>query len=272
MPELPEVEATRSRIEQTALGRRIVAVDDSDRYVCRPHAAGEIRRALVGRRLTAAHRQGKAMWCDTSGLGRLRTPGPVLGIHLGISGGLIIAPPGAAAETDASLSRYERAARDGHLVRFALTFDDGTTLRLVDPRRLARVRLDPPIDTVGPDAQSMTMAQFTAAIRRGSTSIKARLLDQTALSGVGNILADQTLWSARVNPLTSVRDLSEPDVRRLARALRMAIRAALAGGGVEALAIVPHRRPGGRCPRCRGPMRNAHVAGRSTWWCAREQP
>jgi formamidopyrimidine-DNA glycosylase len=271
MPELPEVEATRSRIQQTALGRRIVTVDDSDRYVCRPHAVGEIRDAIVGRRLTAVHRQGKAMWCDTSEVGRSRIPGPTLGIHLGISGGLVIVPSGSVAAADANLSRYERAARDGRLVRFALTFDDGTTLRLVDPRRLARVRLNPPIDTVGPDAQMMSSAEFAAAIRRGSTPIKARLLDQTALSGVGNILADHVLWLARVCPLRSVRDLSDPDVRRLGRALRVAIRDALAGGGVSTLAIVPHRQPGGRCPRCGGLMHNGRVAGRATWWCGLEQ-
>ncbi len=271
MPELPEVEATRSRIQRDALRRRIVAVDDSDRYVCRPHPAGEIHDALLGRRLTAAHRQGKAIWCDTSGTGRSRTPGPILGVHLGISGGLIIAPRGVVADAEAGLSRYERAARDGHLVRFALTFDDGTTLRLVDPRRLARVRLDPPIHTVGPDALTITPAQFASAIRRGSAPIKARLLDQSALSGVGNILADQTLWQARVCPLTSVRDLSDANIRRLARALRAAIRAALAGGGVADLAIVAHRQPDGHCPRCGAPMRYAHIAGRSTWWCSQEQ-
>src|SRR3954467_2976000 len=82
MPELPEVERARALIEERALGRRIAAVDDSDTYVCRPHAPGEIAGALGGRELTSANRRGKAMWCDTDG-------GPVLGLHLGMAGRLL---------------------------------------------------------------------------------------------------------------------------------------------------------------------------------------
>ena len=84
MPELPEVESARAVIERAALGRLIVEVDDSDTYVCRPHRPGEIRSALLGRRLTAAHRRGKTLWCDTG-------DGPVLGLHLGMSGKIVIA-------------------------------------------------------------------------------------------------------------------------------------------------------------------------------------
>ena len=90
MPELPEVESARAAIERAALNRRINDVDDSDTYVCRPHAPGEIRAALVGRSLTAANRQGKSIWCDTSGLGRSHTPGPELAIHLGMSGHILV--------------------------------------------------------------------------------------------------------------------------------------------------------------------------------------
>src|SRR5215207_3821421 len=83
MPELPEVERARAVIEAVALGRRIVAVDDTDTYVCRPHAPGEIAAALVGRELLAAQRRGKAMWVTTDG-------GPVLGLHLGMSGRIVV--------------------------------------------------------------------------------------------------------------------------------------------------------------------------------------
>ena len=86
MPELPEVETARSLIADTALYRRIVDVDDSDTFVCRPHSPGQLRDALAGRTLTAVHRRGKAMWCETSGDGRSMAPGPDLGIHLGMGG------------------------------------------------------------------------------------------------------------------------------------------------------------------------------------------
>ncbi len=98
MPELPEVETARAAIERAGLGRRIVEVDDSDTYVCRPHAPGEIRAALIGRTLTGAFRRGKTMWCETSGVGRSRTPGPVLGLHLGMSGHILITEPGRSAD------------------------------------------------------------------------------------------------------------------------------------------------------------------------------
>ena len=84
MPELPEVESARAVIARAALGRRIVDVDDSDTFVCRPHAPGEIRSALRGRSLTEVHRRGKSMWCETS------SDGPVLGIHLGMSGRIVV--------------------------------------------------------------------------------------------------------------------------------------------------------------------------------------
>src|SRR6201999_1969801 len=87
VPELPEVESARAVIERAGLGRLIVDVDDTDSYECRPHPPGEIRSALVGRKLTAAHRRGKSMWCDTG------DDGPLLGIHLGMSGKIVIAGP-----------------------------------------------------------------------------------------------------------------------------------------------------------------------------------
>ena len=86
MPELPEVESARAVIERKGLRRRIVDVDDSDTFVCRPHAPGEIRHALLGGELIAAMRRGKSMWCQTDA-----SPGVTLGIHLGMSGKIVIA-------------------------------------------------------------------------------------------------------------------------------------------------------------------------------------
>lgn len=152
MPELPEVESARAVIERAALGRRIVEVEDSDTYECRPHAPGDIRAALLGRRLTEACRMGKSMWCTTSGVGRARTPGPLLGIHLGMSGKIVIAD-GRGTEIDGG-DHWERgrAPGDHRFARFAVGFADGGSLILVDPRRLGRVRLDPPLEALGPDA------------------------------------------------------------------------------------------------------------------------
>src|SRR3954453_12617686 len=99
VPELPEVGSARRVIELAALGRKIVDVDETDSYECSPHPPGEIRAALLGRRLTAAHRRGKRILCAPSGDGRSRTPGPILGLPLGMSGKIVIAD-GRGAEID----------------------------------------------------------------------------------------------------------------------------------------------------------------------------
>jgi formamidopyrimidine-DNA glycosylase len=271
LPELPEVESARSVIARAALGREIVEVDDSDRYECRPHAPGEIRAALLGRALTAAHRRGKSMWCDTSGVGRASAPGPALGVHLGMSGKIVIAD-GEGGEVDGG-DYWERgrAAGDYRFQRFALTFADGGSLLLIDPRRLGRVRLDPPIENLGPDAQSIRPAEFRSMLARGTAPVKARLLDQDAIAGIGNLLADQVLWLAKLKPSRPVGDLTRTEVDRLGRATHRAITAAIGGGGVHTLEVVPFRKAGAHCPRCGAEMTRGVVGGRTTWWCPREQ-
>jgi formamidopyrimidine-DNA glycosylase len=272
MPELPEVESARQVIERTALRRAIEDVDDTDTYECRPHQPGEIRTALLGRRLTAAHRRGKSMWCETSGVGRSRRPGPVLGIHLGMSGRMVFGD-GHGDEVDGGdYWQRGRAAGDLRFTRFALRFADGTYLVLVDPRRLGRVRLDPPVEALGPDAREVTGAEFRALMARSTAPVKARLLDQNAIAGVGNLLADHALWLAKVNPGRPADELSQVEVDRLYRGVRKAVESAVDGGGVHTLSVVPARMPDGRCPRCGAPMRRGTVGGRTTWWCTREQP
>ncbi len=262
MPELPEVESARRVLAEHSLGRRIVAVDDTDTYVCRPHSPGQLATALVGRQLTAVHRRGKSMWCLTSG--------PVLGIHLGMSGRIVFGD-GRGGEVDGGdYWDRGRAAGDHRFTRFRLDFADRTYVLLVDPRRLGRVRLDPPVERLGPDALDVTATQFRA-LARGTAPIKARLLDQEALAGVGNLLADQALWQARLHPAKPVGELSRTEVDRLHRAVRSAVGTAVDNGGVHHLPIVAARVAGATCPRCRAPMVRGTVGGRTTGWCSREQ-
>ena len=271
MPELPEVESARALIERAALGREIVDVDDRDTYVSRPHRPGEIRAALLGRRLTVAHRRGKSMWFDTSGTGRSATAGPALGIHLGMSGKIVIADGHGNEIEGGDYWERGRASGDHRFSRFSLTFADGGSLLLVDPRRLGRVRLDPPVDALGPDAREITRAQFRSAFARGTAPVKARLLDQDAIAGIGNLLADQVLWQAKIHPARPVGELDEADVDRLFRAVRRFVQSTVADGGVHTLPLVKFRTAGAHCPRCGAPMVHGKVAGRTSWWCSREQ-
>lgn len=265
MPELPEVESARAVIERAGLNRTIVDVDDSDTYETRPHSPGQIRTALLGRTLTAAHRRGKSMWVDTS------DDGPVLGIHLGMSGKIVIGDADGAEVDGGDYWERGRSAGDHRFTRFGVTFEDGGSLLLIDPRRLGRVRLDPPVEKLGPDAQFIKPPAFRALLESSGAPVKARLMDQDRIAGIGNLLADQILWAARVHPSRPADELDSDEVSRLLRATRAAIRDAIAGGGVHTLKVVAYRKKAAHCPRCRASMTQGTVGGRTTWWCSKEQ-
>jgi formamidopyrimidine-DNA glycosylase len=244
MPELPEAERARQTLEKV-LGRRIAAVDDRDTYVCRPHAPGEIADALVGHELASAHRRGKFLWLETA-------DGPVLGLHLGMAGRIALEDPGDHPQWD----------------RFAVEFDDGTRFALRDKRRLGRAVLNPDFSHVGPDAGDVGRDDFRRLIGTGRAPVKARLLDQRWISGVGNLLADEALWQARISPRRPVGELTVEELDRLRRELRAAIRSAIRKGGVHTGRFIPARDREGACPRCgHSPLERATIGGRTTYWC-----
>ncbi len=249
MPELPEAERARRQIDRV-LDREIVAVDDRDTYVCRPHAPGEIAAALVGRRLARSHRRGKFLWVETG------DGGPVLGLHLGMAGRLDVDGPPAPRDWD----------------RFAIEFAGGGRLALRDKRRLGRAVLEPDFSHVGPDAAEVPRDTFRTRVGRGTAPLKARLLDQTVIAGVGNLLADEVLWRARLSPRRLAGELETDELDRLRRELRAAVRAAITHGGVHTGDVIPHRRRDGHCPRCGTPLARDTIGGRTTYWCPACQP
>ena len=259
MPELPEAERARTTIERGALLRRIVGVDDNDSYVCRPHAPGEIADALVGRELTAAHRRGKAMWVETS------DDGPVLGLHLGMAGKIVIG------EREAGEPKPDGPVLRPQWDRFVVHFADGGTLILRDKRRLGRARLEPDLAALGPDAAEIGRDEFRARVGRGTAPLKARLMDQGVVAGVGNLLADEILWRARLDPRRPAGGLSTEELDRMRREVRAATRSALRRGGAHTGDVIAARRRGAACPRCGAEMVRATVAGRTTFWCPAEQ-
>jgi formamidopyrimidine-DNA glycosylase len=248
MPELPEAERARQQLERV-VGREIVAVDDRDTYVCRPHAPGEIAAALVGHRLTDTHRRGKFLWAETDG-------GPELGLHLGMAGSITVDEMPAPRNWD----------------RFVLDFADGGRMALRDKRRLGRAVLQPDFSHVGPDAADVGRDAVRARVARGTAPVKARLLDQNVVSGVGNLLADEILWRARLSPRRPAGELSTEEVDHLRRAMRAALRDAIRNGGAHTGHLIPHRDRDGACPRCGTPLERATIGGRTTFWCPACQP
>ena len=226
------------------LGREIVAVDDRDTYVCRPHAPGEMAAALVGRRLTATHRRGKFLWAETDG-------GPDLGLHLGMAGRIAVDEAPAPRSWD----------------RFALEFADGGRMALHDKRRLGRAMLEPDFSHVGPDAAEIGRDAFRARFGRSGAPVKARLLDQGVIAGVGNLLADEILWRARLDPRRAAGELSVEELDALRRAVRGALRDAIAQRRRAHRPAEPAPRARRRCPRCGAELERATVGGRTTYWC-----
>jgi len=229
---------------------------------------GEIRHALLGGELTTAMRTGKSMWCQVGPSSEQLT----LGIHLGMSGKIVIAGTDGAEVDGGDYWEGRRQPGDYRWARFSLIFEDGGRLMLVDPRRLGRIALNPKVERLGPDAQLITPEQFQAALAAGNAiPVKARLLDQRRIAGIGNLLADQILWSARVHPARAVGSLTASERSHLLTATHDAIGTALRDGGVHTLTIIAHRRRGATCPRDHAPMATGTIGGRTSWWCSAEQ-
>jgi formamidopyrimidine-DNA glycosylase len=265
MPELPEVEGYRALAERGALRRAIAAVDAPDAwYLKRGLVAEAARSALEGRQLLAARRRGKLLLLDAGFAAD--EPDVVLGLHFGMSGRLIL-------DGQASAERllYGPAGADVRYDRFTLHFADGGWLAMRDVRRLGAVELDPDEARLGPDALSATMPDLRRALAGSSVALKARLMDQSRLAGVGNLIADEVLWRAGLAPGRPASSLTGNELRRLHRHLTGGIADLISRGGSHTGDLQPQRRPGGVCPRDHAGLNRGVVGGRTTWWCPRHQ-
>src|SRR5438874_2408784 len=202
MPELPEVETYR-RLAERALDRTIDEVVAPDAwYLKRGLTARAAAAALTGRRFTAARRRGKTLYLDSS------DDGPVLKLGFGMSGRLVVDGIAGIDRLLGDSEAVEASARAPVLERwdrFAVRFEDGGDLRMRDPRRLGRVELDADESRLGPDAVGLTPAGLRAVLGTSTAPLKARLMDQARLAGVGNLIADELLWRAGPRPPPPVR-------------------------------------------------------------------
>jgi formamidopyrimidine-DNA glycosylase len=259
MPEGVEVEFYR-RLAERALGRTIAKVRAPDAWYLKRGLDGEtVKKALVGHRFVAARRIGKLLLLDVS------DGGPTLGLRFGMSGKLVV---DGAAGIDDLIYSSNRALEKWD--RFGVRFADGGDLVMRDSRRLGGVELDPDEGRLGHDAMVVTPAALKRALDSGAP-LKARLMDQAHLAGVGNLIADETLWRAGLDPARAARSLDANELRRLHRHLRRTVDDLLVRGGSHTGDFLPHRRPGGTCPKDGTPLVRRTVGGRTTWSCPRHQ-
>jgi len=260
VPELPEVEAYRRRAED-ALHRPLASVTVHDpRFVRGENSPRRLRRVLSGASFTAARRTGKLLVLDLDG-----TPasqGHRLGIRFGMTGSLLV--DGHAGVDELNYSSRRTGARWD---RFTVRFTDGGSLVVHDPRLLGGVVLDPDETVLGPDAMAVTPAQLRHALAGSGSPLKARLMDQARLAGVGNLLADEILWRASLDPHRRAGSLTPAEIRRLHRHLRLTLDELSARGGSHLGDLMPARRRGGRCPRDGAELIRSTVGGRTSWWC-----
>lgn len=261
MPELPEVEAYRVLAEQ-ALGRTVAKVDaPDDWFLKRGLTARAVGKALKGRRFAGARRIGKLLLLD------LEADGPVLGLRFGMTGRLLVDGT-AGVEGMLYSSDRDETAWD----RFAVRFADGGDLRIRDPRRLGGVELDPDESALGFDVlTALTPAALRHALGSSTAPLKARLMDQSRIAGVGNLMADEALWRASLLPTRPAGSLSPAEHRRLHTHLGATVRDLIERGGSHRGDVIAHRAAGGMCPKDGRPLSRATVGGRTTWWCPHHQ-
>ena len=278
MPELPEVEVVRRGVATHVVGRTIAAVQVHHPRAVRRHLPGaaDLVARLAGRTVLAARRRGKYLWLELDG------PAEALVTHLGMSGQLLVQPASAPPET--------------HLrARFSFT-DGDPELRFVDQRTFGGLALEPLVDDVPASVLHIALDPLDpgydveAVVRRlraRRTGLKRALLDQTLVSGIGNIYADESLWRARLHGARPTETLTRPAVRRVLTAAGEVMTEALGQGGTsfDALyvnvngasgyfdrSLAAYGQVGRPCPRCGTPIRREAFMNRSSFSCPRCQP
>ena len=259
MPELVEVECYRVLAEH-ALERSIVTVDSPDPWFLKgattPLLLSDV---LVGSQITGARRIGKLLLLDVD-------DGPVVGVRFGMTGSLVVDGVDAVGQL-----LYSSTRRDPAWDRWAVTFAGGGRMVVHDPRRLGGVSLDPDVTGLGPDAATIGPVALGAALAGSTAPLKARLLDQSRIAGIGNLIADEVLWRAGLSPIRLSGSLSTVEAKRLHRQLRRTLTDLTERGGSHLGDLMPERHPGGVCPKDGNSLVRSTVGGRTSWWCPTHQ-
>lgn len=283
MPELPEVETVRTGLARLLPGRRIAAVNH-DWPKSFPNAPADVKQFMVGAEITAVKRRAKVLIIELSTKYSLV-------IHLKMTGQLVFR-----SAKEKFGAGHPNASLVGGLpdksTRVTIEFADSSHLFFNDQRKFGWLRLMPTVEVVNLDFFQKVGPEPLAAdfgwqdlrdrlLRRKNTNIKAALLDQSVVAGIGNIYADESLWGAKIHPATLVRDLSAPQLHKLYDELIFVLKLALEKGGSTDKNYVDaegkkgsylsfaraFRREGKPCPRCGTTIIKTRVAGRGTHLC-----
>jgi formamidopyrimidine-DNA glycosylase len=288
MPELPEVETIRLGLKDLLSGRQVAAAD-FDWPKSFPNAPEDVKRFLIGAKVLEVKRRAKVLIIDLS-------TGYSLVIHLKMTGQLVFRAKGVqfgAGHPSASLI----GDLPDKSTRVTLAFTDKSRLFFNDQRKFGWMRLMPTIEVmeldffkkVGPEPLGEDFSWKDLKVRlqrRKNTSVKAALLDQTVIAGVGNIYADESLWGAKIHPARPVRDLKDAQIKKLYEELVAVLRLSIEKGGSTDKNYVNaegrrgsylsfanvFRREGKPCARCGTIIEKIRVAGRGTHFCPHCQP
>lgn len=274
MPELPEVETVANGVNARVRGQRILRVWTSGKPQTFKSPEEEIAQALTGTTIERVRRVGKSIVFD---LKRANKPGPQFLVHLGMTGRLLVSQP------EVPVPPHTHAV---------LTLADKREIRFVDPRRFGRLSIVPltseePEGYSGPGKEPTTISaeEFAQLFRGRKLAIKAALLNQSILHGVGNIYADESLFRAGIRPGRAARRLTRDEFTRLHAALQQVLAHAIQLGGssvsdyvdadgVRGFFQLEHKvygRAGEACTTCSTPLKKVTIAGRTTVYCARCQ-
>jgi formamidopyrimidine-DNA glycosylase len=265
MPELPEVETFKRYLDSTSLHQRITNVEVRDAYILKRVSARELARRLKGRRFENSHRHGKHLFVradDDPPSPRLRRASLWLRLHFGMTG---------------SLEYLNQRQEIPKTARVIFCFANNRRLAFDDQRKFGEIALIDDVDefvetrSLGPDALEINFSQFKAIMQKHRGAVKAILLNQQLIAGIGNLYADEILFRARMHPGTEAARLRDNDLTRLFRATRYVLEKAIAlktdFNRLPKSWLLLHRGKRGRCPRCGRELKSATIGGRTSWFC-----
>ena len=259
MPEGIEVEYYR-RGAEAGIDRSITSLMADDLYYLKGQTSPSLlQKALIGKELIRARRIGKLLLLDVDG-------GDILGLRFGMTGRIIV-------DGSAPIEYLEYSSERNNPAwdRFIINFNDGGSMRVRDPRRLGGVELNPNFSRLGFDLYTITMQELSQVLSSSSRPVKSRLMDQSEVAGLGNLLTDEILWRASVDPRRPADSLDEKETYILYEHFKKTISELTSLGGSHMGILQDHRTRGGLCPRHGIPLERYKVGGRTTYSCPEHQ-